>query len=407
MLKQCCLLFLATGVILSYAETAAAASTAELLETIKSVGPQGKGNAAAQQAWKELVKVEARSLPTILAAFDGASPLAANWLRAAVETIAANTQKAGGKLPVESLEKFVADKKGDPRGRRVAFVLLQKADAARAEKIVPGLLYDPNPDLRREAVARLIKQAEQAGKSKQDDKAKKLYQKALSGAVEEDQVKAVAAPLKKLGVTVDLQDHFGFLAKWSVIGPFDNTDLKGFDTVYPPEKELDLKATYDSKFRGRDLKKKIRDWELKVKWAQLETKDQYGIVNISKDLTKYDLPKDVLKDQDTLRNTVVYATTEFHSPRAQTVQFRLGTPNSWKLWVNGKLLFARQEYHRGMMIDQYRVEAKLKPGKNVILLKVAQNDQAERWMKRYQYQIRACDATGSAVRPAEETSTEK
>lgn len=401
------MLIVAAGFILMHADFAAAATTAELLTTIKSVEREGKGNAAAQKAWKELAKADASELPAILQAFEGASPLAANWLRAAVEAIASRTQKAGGKLPVAAIEKIVLDKKGDPRGRRVAFVWLRNADAARAEKVVPGLLLDPSPDLRREAVARLIGEAEKANKAKKADQAKKLYQEALSGAVEDDQVKAIVAPLKKLGVTVNLKDHFGFLTEWSVIGPFDNTDLKGFDTVYPPEKELDLKANYKSKFVGRDLKMKVRDWEVDVKWTALETSDQYGIVDVAKDLTKYSLPKDVLKDQDTLRNTVMYATTEFVSPKEQTVQFRLGTPNSWKLWVNGKLLFGRQEYHRGMMLDQYRVDAKLKPGKNVILLKISQNDQAQRWMKRYQYQIRVCDSTGSAVRPVKETAAEE
>src|SRR5262245_42474579 len=35
--------------------------------------------------------------------------------------------------------------------------------------------------------------------------------------------------------------------KWYVIGPFDNTDNQGFGTVYPPEKEIDLKKTYKGK----------------------------------------------------------------------------------------------------------------------------------------------------------------
>ena len=35
--------------------------------------------------------------------------------------------------------------------------------------------------------------------------------------------------------------------KWYYAGPFDNADNAGFDAAYPPEKEVDLKATYTGK----------------------------------------------------------------------------------------------------------------------------------------------------------------
>ena len=93
----------------------------------------------------------------------------------------------------------------------------------------------------------------------------------------------------------------------------------------------------------------------------------------------------------------MYLTTEFHSPTARSVEFRLGTPNAWKIWVNGKQLFGRDEYHRGMAIDQYRVRGELKPGANTILLKICQNEQTEEWAQRWQYQLRVCDSTGTAI----------
>ena len=86
----------------------------------------------------------------------------------------------------------------------------------------------------------------------------------------------------------------------------------------------------------------------------------------------------------------------------QTVEFRLTTPNAWKLWVNGKMLFGREEYHRtpsSLVMDLYRVPVKLKAGKNRILLKICQNEQDDDWAQRYEFRIRVCDETGSAVRP--------
>ena len=74
--------------------------------------------------------------------------------------------------------------------------------------------------------------------------------------------------------------------------------------------------------------------------------------------------------------------------------------------MNGEFLFGRDEYHRGMAIDQYRVPAKLKAGKNVILLKLCQNEQEDDWAQRYQIQIRVCDPSGVAVLPVKsETQT--
>src|SRR5260370_22955451 len=95
--------------------------------------------------------------------------------------------------------------------------------------------------------------------------------------------------------------------------------------------------------------------------------------------------------------SVANATNEFQSTDNRQVEFRLGTPNSWKVWLNGNLIFAREEYHRGMNLDQYRMRGTLKPGRNVILIKICQNEQTEEWAQRWQFQLRVCDATGTAI----------
>ena len=84
---------------------------------------------------------------------------------------------------------------------------------------------------------------------------------------------------------------------------------------------------------------------------------------------------------------------------------RLSTPNAWKLWVNGEQIFARDEYHRGTMLDQYRVKTKLKSGPNTILLKVCQNEQTEEWAQTWAFQFRICDRAGIAVLPATVTTS--
>ena len=43
------------------------------------------------------------------------------------------------------------------------------------------------------------------------------------------------------------------LGPWWVIHPFDNTDEKGFNTIYPPELEIDFDKEYEGK-NGRLIK---------------------------------------------------------------------------------------------------------------------------------------------------------
>lgn len=357
-----------------------AADTESLVKTIKAVGREGRGNREAGQAVNELSQKDAAVLPTVLTGFRDANPLATNYLRAAAEAIADRTLKAGKTLPTESLDQFLRDTEQDPRARRLAFELLTRVDAAAPDRIIPGMLHDPSPEFRRDAVARLIASAEKSLKDNDSDAAKTTFKKALSGATDEDQVKKIAKQLKELKEDVDLKQHFGFLTAWRFIGPFDNVGLKGFDTVYPPEEKLDFAAKYEGQ-KGE------------VAWDKISTEQEFGIVNLAKDVAPY-------------KGAAMYLTTEFHSPTARSVEFRLGTPNAWKLWVNGKPLFGRDEYHRGMAVDQYRVRGELKAGANTILLKLCQNEQTEDWAQRYEFQLRVADLSGIGIAslPAQATS---
>ena len=88
----------------------------------------------------------------------------------------------------------------------------------------------------------------------------------------------------------------------------------------------------------------------------------------------------------------------FDAPAAGPVTFRIGTPNAFKLYLNGELLFARPEYHRGTRMDQYLIPATLRAGENLIAVKLLQNEQEQSWAQAYQWQFRVTDASGAAVR---------
>lgn len=374
------LFFRSIFALFALASTAFAADPDSLLKAIKSVGREGQGNREANQAVAELSQQDVSVLPMVLAGFREANPLAANYLRGAVETIADRALKSGKKLPAEPLESLIRDAEQDPRGRRLAYELLMRVDASVSDRIIPGLLLDPNSEFRRDAVARLIAAGDKSLKEKDADAAKAAFKKALSGATDDDQVKTIAKQLKELKEEVNLKKHFGFLTSWRVVGPFDNEGLKGFDKAYPPEDKLDLVAKYEGQ-KGE------------VAWDKVETDHEYGIVNIAKQIAPH-------------KGAAMYLTTEFHSPSARVVELRLGTPNAWKIWLNGKMLFGRDEYHRGMAIDQYRVRGELKPGANTILLKICQNEQKEDWAQRYEFQLRVADLSGLGLpsQPAQTTS---
>ncbi len=341
------------------------------LTVVKKVGPEGRGNAEAARAWQSLTKARVTDIPALLAAMDDANDLAVNWLRASVDTIADRELQAGGKLPVSALHAFLSDTRHHPRARRLAFELIARVEPAAAEKLVPTFADDPSVELRRDAVQRLLEAADKALAVADKAGASKGFRAALNSARDEAQIKKAAAELRKLGEEVDLPRHFGFLMEWKIIGPFDNTKLIGFDATYPPEKEVNLAATHDGK-------------TAKVRWADLATKDDYGMVDFNKPFGNH-------------KGVTAYAYTEFNATAARPAELRLGCKNGWKVWFNGKLLFGRDEYHRGSRLDQYRLPIQLQAGKNTILVKACQNEEVKDWTKEWEFQLRVCDATGTAI----------
>jgi hypothetical protein len=156
-----------------------------------------------------------------------------------------------------------------------------------------------------------------------------------------------------------------------LIGPFDNTALAGYDAVYPPETRFDPSGHYQGK-------------SAEVAWIDHTTRDEYGVVDLNKALGK-------------ANGVVAYAAVEFESPDARPVELRLGSGNAHKLWLNGRLVSESKSYHTGEQIDQFTGKGELRRGKNLILLKLLQNEQTESWAQEWRFQLRACDALGTPI----------
>jgi putative membrane-bound dehydrogenase-like protein len=131
---------------------------------------------------------------------------------------------------------------------------------------------------------------------------------------------------------------------WLIVGPFENgADRSGLEKVFPPEKEIDLKATYEGK-KG------------KVSWRTIKA----GAGNYF-DLREF--------HGDASPQSVSYVYRQIESPIDQEATIRLGTDDGCKLWVNDQLVH-KSNATRAALPEQDVVTVKLKKGRNKILLKI-------------------------------------
>jgi hypothetical protein len=190
---------------------------AALLGRIKAVGPEGAGNAEAARAWQAVVARGPEALLPALGAFDGADARAANWLRTAVDAIAEKALAGGGTLDAKALEAFVRDARRSGPGRRAAYEWLARIDPGAPDRLLPGMLDDPGRELRRDAVARALAGAEKVLKEGDRKAAAEAFSRLFPFARDRDQVDAAAKRLKELGAPVDLQAHYGVIARWVLL----------------------------------------------------------------------------------------------------------------------------------------------------------------------------------------------
>jgi len=149
-------------------------------------------------------------------------------------------------------------------------------------------------------------------------------------------VETVLASLKASGLPT-LQ------GPWSWVGPFPNDENAGFETAYPPEKGVDLKATY----KGRDGN---------VGWKEFKDFPLGKVINLAPLFRRSN-------------DAVVYFYTEFESPEAMDWPLSLGSDDSIKVFHNGKLI-VEDAAVRPAAPDQNQGTMKVTRGKNTLLIKV-------------------------------------
>ena len=129
------------------------------------------------------------------------------------------------------------------------------------------------------------------------------------------------------------------LGSWWVIFPFDNIDENGFDTVYPPETEIDFNKEYIGK-EGR-----------KIGWYKTESRGENVFSNVPED------------------DVTGYALTYLESDRDQNYLLSLGSDDTIKIWVNDELVFSKY-VHRPLRRADDVIQLPISKGKNKILVKV-------------------------------------
>lgn len=345
-----------------------AGSFSRAVAAIHAVGAEGRGHHEAARAWQTLAQTDADQLTRLLAGMDGAGPLARNWFRAAVDSVAEKALARGKALPQQALEQFVQQRDHSSHARRTAYEWLVHVDAGAADRLLPTMLDDPSLELRRDAVERLLRVARQA----EGEAAKDAYRQALEAARDLDQIKQCAAALKDHNVEVSLVRQLGYIVQWDVIGPFDNTGGTGFDKAFPPEQHPPPQTVMEGKTGA-------------VAWNTIRTASDEGTVDLNEVIGKHS-------------GAVAYAKTRFRVDEPMEAYARWGTANATKLWVNGVLVAAHPIYHAGMFADQYEAQIALNEGDNTILLKICQNEQTEAWAQRWLFQFRVTDALKGAVR---------
>ena len=129
------------------------------------------------------------------------------------------------------------------------------------------------------------------------------------------------------------------LGPWWVIFPFDNIDEKGFDTVYPPETEIDFNKEYIGK-EGR-----------KIGWYKTESRGENVFSNVPED------------------DVTGYALTYLESDRDQNYLLSLGSDDTIKIWVNDELVFSKY-VHRPLRRADDVIQLPISKGRNKILVKI-------------------------------------
>ncbi len=129
--------------------------------------------------------------------------------------------------------------------------------------------------------------------------------------------------------------------KWMLIGPFDNKD--GFNRRFPPEKRIQLWEKY-------------RERSHNINWQFIQDSHREGYINLKQVYDHYNW-------------SVAYGLVYAYSPVKTDVQFRTGSNDAIKVWLNDQEVWKMNRF-RDAVFDNDIFPVSLEPGLNKILVKI-------------------------------------
>lgn len=166
--------------------------------------------------------------------------------------------------------------------------------------------------------------------------------------------------MREIGAeAIDQLRRIGFAHpdNWALISPFDNTNNIGFHALYPPETDINFSAFYPGKDRI-------------VRWGKID--DYTNDIYIDLAYAHFDsFERTGIEFNWNFRRTesVAYLLTYICSPESMEAQFRVGSADGIKLWLDNELKLSL-DVSREAAPDQDIVPVYLTKGKNRVLLKV-------------------------------------
>lgn len=144
-----------------------------------------------------------------------------------------------------------------------------------------------------------------------------------------------------------LPKQAGFLVRWWLLGPLPNPDNRAFERAFIDETSIEPLRTEAVRIDNRLLR-----------WREIRVSDPQGVVDLTQIFQQTEW-------------VACYAYTSFIVDNDTDAEIRIGSDDSVKVWLNGKLVH-QFEGMRGLSIDQDRIRVRLQKGVNHLLLKVTQ-----------------------------------
>ncbi|MBH23881.1 MAG: hypothetical protein CMH57_05375 [Myxococcales bacterium] len=161
-------------------------------------------------------------------------------------------------------------------------------------------------------------------------------------------------------------DQLGLIRSWQVLGPFENSNMSGFDAPTPAEGKLN---------RAARLKGKVGP----VSWNSLAFYSTgYAWISGAVNPT---------------RSSLAYALAYVEVPKTvKEAVLRVGADGAYKVWLDGKLLGATSATERAARLDSDAYGVRLGRGRHVLLFKVATENRG-----RMGLYARLTDASGKPL----------